>query len=1235
MKKLSLLALAALVVIISAVALLLPASAEGGNVIYIADVAQGTGDGSSAANAMGNDAAYQAALDAGDGVYAAATGSYSTSLYKGSALWKAVDALKTSGGLIVICGDTTVSFGDNSAASTNYRLPSHTANVTISAKNGAEDYTASASLITKNNGQKIRFNMTGPTTFDNLTIKRNYSGSNKDLFLIASGKKLVIGENVSIVADTGIAKDVAAFPTLVGGTMYGKVGKNAEGVSVDMTVLSGEYYQVLCTNQFPNDTGEIAGDVNVTLGNVIVNNALYVACTSSVSAAKPGNIMGDVNITLDGATMKNLIYLSGCVSNNDETKACGAVKGNITLTVKGATTLVKEIYLGYGASLTKYDPANPENGGKTTVKFVGNEWAMTKASYGFLYWGGSGSNAPKNYSYSVMDFSGMTREQFDAKTFNANNNSSATDKPISQGYPIRDISVPGTSSSAAPNYGVDEVILPALWIADVATGDGSGNDEFNAMGASETFLSTDFSTLPNTTIYKESALVKAFAQLKSTGGLIKFAGDVSIGFGDTDGNASNINLFGDNNSSNKAIYVDGNGHKLKIEVPEKVTANRVMVRCPSYWDNIEFAVNFRAALSNLTAVKLYNEGRGVNFGFNGNRTVIGENVTCTTNVTDSTAVTFAYPSLVASNMWGNLAKVSTRGTRGLQIGEGANLTVLGGTWSDVYMSGQFPSADNSNLNGTDTLYLKNATVKYSIYGCYTRSPFANAGGIKGDVSVTLDHATVANVMMTSPWGSSSTTPKESWATIVGNVDFVVKNGSQLTGITYFTPTANASSWDASYNYGTISGNVTVTIDGTGTGDPVKFNRFDLGGRGLGSESNLFTLKFLGDNWSCTNTSATPIIAYMGSGSNFYGAYRKAAVDFSGMTFEQFINKKIGTANVSLLQGFFRNGANADFTVNGIVYGKKSPDASPYGFNTVVYPQGGVVVDGSTLTVETDLTLKVLARTNLDISNLSMTITDDKGTIENVPGTVSGSSVVFPVSGINAQRMGDGFDLVLYNGDKVIFEKQGFTVREFALNAYNSSAEALGIDQGKYDSLIALLASTLNYGAEAQKYAKYRLASLVNEGEDIAGLMAYAVSDDPTTFANAKNVGASSETDTKFSAATVYLANNVDFVIKFRTDDTEGLSFVMMDGDTVVADLPVEDMMPDLDGRFSVIPGTKLKASELGKVFTFKLVRNSVEIQNLEYSIGSYLTNMAFDSKVGALVNSLTNYGVAAMAYAEA
>ena len=1247
-----------------------PIPAYDGPTVYIADYARGIGDGSSADNAMGNDPNYREALELGYGGFAAdpryqkesarsETPSPNISRYRGSALYKAVDALRMTGGMIVICGEVTVSFGDEAGDTTNFNLPAHSKNVIITSKNGSEDYTATASLNFNNNGQNLIFRTNGPTAFDGLIIRRTYDYSVKTLYLCASGKKLVIGEDVSMVRnpvyDDPADRTTSVFPILVGGNLCGSLKKNAEGVSVDMTILGGEYYRVQCTNEYPDEIGEIKGDVNVTLGgSAVVYNNFQVACVRDVSAANPGNIMGDVNITFDGADIRGSIYLTGAVATSYETKSCGAVKGNINVSVAGTSKLT-ELYLGYGCFLNNYDPDHPENGGKCTVSFFGSDWEI-KPKYHMIFWGGVASNSPVGYNYSVLDFSGMTYDEFHSKRIMISGG--AEERSLGSVYPLHSSSVNGSGTKSF-SVGVYEAILPALWIADKPAdpanpGDGSGSDAQNPIYNSDAYnASLGTGTIPSAELFRESALVQAVKQISSSGkgGVIKFAGDVTLTYGDSISSVSDFYLQGGIDLDfQKKITFDGCGHTLTFDAPSVVSGFRIMVNCPSEWNNMTVAVNYRST-SPLSAVTLYNNGYGVCWCFNGFHTVIGDNVTTTTNV----AGNFGYPILIAGRTWGSVA--FSTGDRGLNIGEAVNLTVGSGTWTNIHLTGQFPNGANANTNGTVTVTLKDTAVLNCIYGCATRGmtygqgiKANNAGGILDDVSLTLDNTTVANLMMTTPWGSASLEPAKDFAMIRGNVDLVLKNGAVLTGICYFTPTAAADSWSSDYTYGMIDGNVTVTVDGRGTGDPVRFQRFDLGGRGLlgnlvetneegpdhyEGDKSVFTLKFLGDNWEMTSAAGTPSIAFMGSGSNFYGHSRNAVVDFSGMTFEQFLNKKIGTKNVALSEGFYHNGDDADFTVNGIVYGKKAPDETPFGFNEVVYPQGGIVVDGSTLTAETDLTLKVLVRTNLDLADLSMTVTDDKGVSETIPGTVSGRYVVFPVTGINAQRMGDGFDLVVYNGENVIFEKTGFTVREFALNAYHSSADSLGIEQSKYESLLALLASTLNYGAEAQRYAKYRLASLVNEGEDIADLMTYAVSADSETFANAKNVGASSETDTRFSAATVYLANSVDFVIKFLTDNTKNLSFLIMDGDTVVANLPVEDMTADPDGRFSVIPGLKIKATELGKVFTFKLVRNFVRVQNLEYSIGSYLTNMANSSTVGALVNSLTNYGVAAMAYAEA
>ena len=1232
-----------------------PVPAYDGPTIYIADIARGTGDGSSADNAMGNDEAYQEALDLGFGGFVADP-RYSEEVnptdktaakiyrYRGSALWKAVDALKETGGMVVICGDVTVSFGNDAGGSTNFDLPSHSQNVIITSKNGSEDYTATASLDLNNNNQKLRFRIQGPTTFDGLTFKRTYdSSANTLLYLCACGKKLVIGEDVSFVyhpVNGGADNNTAVLPILVGGNMWGKLGKNADGVSVDMTVLGGEYYKVEATNDFPNDTGEIAGDVNVTLGNVIVYNAFYVGCIQSVSAAKPGNIMGDVNITLDGADIRNVIYLTGAVSTSAETKACGAVKGNVNLTIAG-TTKAKDIYFGYGGFLNDYDPIHPENGGKCTVSFVGADWTLIP-SFGFIYWGGSGSNRAIGYNYTVLDFSGMTYNEFYGKHIMVTKGT--VDKKLVETWPVRNLSVNGAGGTNG-SYGVDEAILPALWIADKPAnpanpGDGSGCDEQNPIYNSDAYnASLGTGNFPSNTLYQESALAKAFKKIATSGasygGTVKFAGDVTLSYGDTVGTASNFNVFGNGSTqSNKKITVDGCGHTLTFDAPTQVSGYRIMVRCPSEWDNMTVKEIYRYSNS-LTSVNLYNTGYGINWGFNGYKTVIGENVNCVSNLSGN----FGYPILIAGNMWGNLSITSTAGNRGLQVDEAVNLTVKSGTWSNIHLTGQFPNGTGNNTTGKVTAYLQNTTVLNFLYGCHTRSLNENCGGIRGDVSVTLDHATVANVMMTTPWGSSSTTPKNSWATIVGNVDFTAKNGSQLTGITYFTPTSNASAWDASYNYGTISGNVTVTIDGTGTGDPVKFNRIDLGARGLASDENVFTLKFLGDNWNCTNTSATPIVSYMGSGSNFYGPARNATIDFSGMTYEQFITKTVGTAKVGLYNSFYFNLVDEDtvenHTVAGIRYGRQSPAANPYGFNTVILPAADNYMEGISLTFDTDLTANIYFA-SLIPGEYKLTVTLEDGSTVECPYVTGGAQPHFAFEGINPQCMTDDYDLSLTKDGEVIWSYEDFSIVYFCNYMYYLylNGSTFGLTPAQDEALMDLLATTLYYGAAAQEYRNYKAdATTAAYYPDINLMGDYGLGAGNYTE-SVKSVGENKKPDVgAFKTATLYLANDVKF--QFRIDNLAGsaLKLQMKDATGTLATTTLEETV----GEQVILSDLKIKATEFGKAFSAVLLTGEEEVQTVVYSVNSYLNFAKTSSNplLATLASDMAYYGNAAVAYATA
>ncbi len=261
MKKTLALLLCAMLVLALVPVVAIPASAADATVVYLKD--GGTGDGSTADNALGSIADAYNALDL------------------------------TKDCTIVICGETTIpaySYG------TSHEGASYTGSVTITSKYNGTDYAASGA-VAKVGG--VRFVCWGKTTIEN--IKYQMTG---DFYLIvAQDNHVIIGEGVTIEpgsGTTGLAFG-NAFDVLAG---YQDKQNNPPAVSsgaAKVEVYSGSNILIGAGNRAIAGTDRSGGSADITVGGT-ANVALYIA-----SVNKDNTKDGDITVTVkDNATVSKL-----------------------------------------------------------------------------------------------------------------------------------------------------------------------------------------------------------------------------------------------------------------------------------------------------------------------------------------------------------------------------------------------------------------------------------------------------------------------------------------------------------------------------------------------------------------------------------------------------------------------------------------------------------------------------------------------------------------------------------------------------------------------------------------------------------------------------------------------------------------------------------------------------------------------------------------------------------------
>ncbi len=344
--------------------------AEKSTVLFIADKAKGTGDGLTAANAMGNDADWQALLDSNDFVSV-------DNLMTGSSLWKAFYSLIETGGTIVVVDDVTVAYGSkgqdgstSSGRTNNFYMkeePNTTLNnvgnakpITVTSLYDGVDYrsTNGAEFVLRSAKQNTRLHFFGDFTLENLDITCVLGEQTTTTNISFRGNVGVLGEGLNMRT----TKDVTlktyddtlnsdALPRVYGGCMWGNTSTKAgRDNAIDLQVLSGSYYSVAGGN-FPNGANGIKGNVDITIGEATIYDHVTAGFESSLNVNNAGYINGNVNITLNGT---NLIGASGgAIFAATNTGSAGSavtddvalLTGDYNLVINPGTTITNYVYV--------------------------------------------------------------------------------------------------------------------------------------------------------------------------------------------------------------------------------------------------------------------------------------------------------------------------------------------------------------------------------------------------------------------------------------------------------------------------------------------------------------------------------------------------------------------------------------------------------------------------------------------------------------------------------------------------------------------------------------------------------------------------------------------------------------------------------------------------------------------------------------------------------------------------
>ncbi|MBQ7661721.1 MAG: hypothetical protein IJS44_06675, partial [Clostridia bacterium] len=223
----------------------------------------------------------------------------------------AVEAVKTTGGAVVVCGPYTVSSG--------FSAPANTAPITVTSVYDGVDFSESAGAYL---ALGANLGMNGTTVFENMAIvcTKNYSA------ILGFGNDLTLGEGL----DCRRADGITTYPSVLGGATKALSDKNAS-----LTFESGKWQRVRGgSNTGTNQNFNITFTVE---GGEFFERVILASCSTGVGLSHSGNVTAKIL----GGTFRRGLSLTAPVGDED------TFSGDCDLTLSGG-----EIYADISASAT-------------------------------------------------------------------------------------------------------------------------------------------------------------------------------------------------------------------------------------------------------------------------------------------------------------------------------------------------------------------------------------------------------------------------------------------------------------------------------------------------------------------------------------------------------------------------------------------------------------------------------------------------------------------------------------------------------------------------------------------------------------------------------------------------------------------------------------------------------------------------------------------------------------------
>ncbi|MBR5322135.1 MAG: hypothetical protein IKU48_01120 [Clostridia bacterium] len=353
-----------------------PKISDGQTVVYIANESKGTGDGSSADNAMGHGANYYTDLNGSDTTKKKAA-------YKQNAFYLAMkandSAIVKNGGVVVICGEFSIdSCGSMRDNFSEFEWPTiaGTKNITITSYYDGVDYrTQGARLVLDTSKYGINWCIKAPTTWEYLEIQAKFDssrgfggGSDDDRVAMISfwGNKTVIDEQVVVesydVRASGTKQTyypaLCAYDRYIGWTNNATMSDHVDNMNSDLTINSGTWSRVYGAVYGNYNYGKSTGVANIVVNGGTIQQISGTGRIGDIAELGTAHT-GDVNITINGGTV-NEVY----GSNMNGVGSSGTITVEISRDVNGIEKV--EAYFATSSNsakaptnaIVKYDRSN-------------------------------------------------------------------------------------------------------------------------------------------------------------------------------------------------------------------------------------------------------------------------------------------------------------------------------------------------------------------------------------------------------------------------------------------------------------------------------------------------------------------------------------------------------------------------------------------------------------------------------------------------------------------------------------------------------------------------------------------------------------------------------------------------------------------------------------------------------------------------------------------------------------